>query len=706
MKILIYGSNGFIGSKIKEFLLKKAKTNHSYIIIDGIERCDDQEKCENEIKLVSPECVLCCIGRSSGKNIYSTSYIEDKLDINIKDNLFGQMVLVKLCNKYNIHLTHIGDGCIFYDDMSEHKISKHDMSEHKHSSHSIVKLYTEKLIKLFSNNYLHLRLKYPVSNDFSPKCLLSKLASFDKVVNKNTSITILDDVLPIIVELISKKITGTYNLVNPETINLIDLKLALKKNIDDHLLINEYDINEHNNEIGKRSHIALNCDKIMQLHQIPKVNKSLTNKLINMKQLCQSIIGCLCCKSENKLLIDLGYQPLANDFHEKNHLCSIFPLRLMYCPNCFHCQLSHAVNPNILFKNYKYVSGTSQTSLDFFKSNADFINNYKQALLVNENKALLVNENKGFILKRNILDIACNDGSQLDYFKELDWNTYGIDPATNLCPIAEAKGHKIICDFWSIDSAKKLPIMDVITAQNVFAHTQYLDDFLSNCKLIMDENTSLFIQTSQRDMIINGEFDTTYHEHISFFNTKSMNYLVKRNGLFLNRVLEHSIHGRSYIFEIKLAIDFEIYNVDEHLEFENNLGLYNSITYDKFSLNAKRCVKNLNNQINIYRNKTEYKCIGFGAAAKGQIVLCYGNIDLDYIIDENSLKTNLYSPKLDIPIVNLDYFINDKCDKFLVVILAWNFAKEIKEKINKIKGNKTVIVIEKYFPEIIMNNLP
>ena len=140
-------------------------------------------------------------------------------------------------------------------------------------------------------------------------------------------------------------------------------------------------------------------------------------------------------------------------------------------------------------------------------------------------------------------------------------------------------------------------------------------------------------------------------------------------------------------------------SIEKHLEIEKSLGLYNCITYDKFNLNSKRCIKNLKEEINKYRN--EYKCIGFGAAAKGQTAICYGNIDLDYIIDENPLKTDLFSPKLDIPIVNLDYFKNDNCEKFLIIILAWNFAEEIKEKINKIKGNKKVIFIEKYFPEII-----
>lgn len=398
------------------------------------------------------------------------------------------------------------------------------------------------------------------------------------------------------------------------------------------------------------------------------------------------INNCLCCNLPNQLLLDLGYQPLANNFHEKNISCDNYPLRLMLCKNCYHCQLSHIIDPSILFKNYKYVSGTSQTGLDFFKENAEFIVKYK-------------NHPNG-----KVLDIACNDGSQLNYFKEFGWNTYGVDPAENICPIAESKGHTIICDYWNITSASKLPIMNVITAQNVFAHTQFIDEFLQNCKLVMDCDTSLFIQTSQKDMIKNGEFDTIYHEHISFFNTKSMKILTERNGLVLNRVLEHNIHGKSYIFEIKLNKDNTIYNVDKYLDDEEKLGLYSNPIYEHFSSNAFTIINNLKNKIEKYKNDY-YKCIGFGAAAKGQTILCVGNINLDYIIDENPMKIGEYSPKLDIPIVSLDHFMNDENNNFLIVILAWNFAKEIKEKISKIKGNKKIVVIEHYFPDIVINDI-
>jgi len=223
----------------------------------------------------------------------------------------------------------------------------------------------------------------------------------------------------------------------------------------------------------------------------------------------------------------------------------------------------------------------------------------------------------------------------------------------------------------------------------------------------MNENTSLFIQTSQKNMIINGEFDTTYHEHISFFNTKSMDILTKRNGLTLNRILENNIHGGSYIFEIKINRDDAIYDVDEQILKEEKLGIYSKDIYEKFNLNAMCAVKNIKDEITKYTNeyKNEYKCIGFGAAAKGQTLLCYSDILLDYIIDENPLKIGEYSPKMNIPIVGLDHFVNETHDKYLIIILAWNFATEIKNKLEKIKGNKKLTIIEKYFPEIIITEM-
>ena len=678
MKILVIENTNIFSNLLKNADVFLAVDNIMYRDINLFKQMADLEDLVQKENITN---IILDSKKSYGKNIWNTSFIEDKLDINIKSNLYTPLSICNICKKYKIHLTYIGDGCIFKDTNS----SEPDLTV---SAHSIVNIYNEKLITELYDNVLYLRVRYPISGELTPACYLMKLLSYKKIIDVDNSVSILLDLIPILFKMIEKNITGIYNFFGNNYINSINTILLLKHNFDSHISFNVISKEEHNELIGERSNVILNNNKLRLFCkendiELKDTATSIMKTIETMKSKCKEIPECLCCKEKNYLLLDLGYQPLANDFHDEHYINNVYPLRLMYCKNCFHCQLSHSVNPDILFKNYKYVSGTSSTGRDFFKDNANFIHQYK-------GKA------------GNILDIACNDGSQLNFFRDLGWNTYGVDPAENICPIGEKEGHKIYCDFWTDEIAHKLPIMDVITAQNVFAHTPYIDNFLESCKLVMDTNTSLFIQTSQRDMIMNGEFDTTYHEHLSFYNTKSMNTLTQRHGLVLNRVLEHSIHGRSYIFEIKLEKNESIYNIDEHLEIENNLGLYNAITYDKFKINAEQCIENLKLTIKQYINKG-YKSIGFGAAAKGQTLICYGNIDFDYIIDESPFKIGTYSPKLNIPIVSLDHFKEDKDEKILIVILAWNFAKEIKEKINRVRGNKDMVVIEKYFPKIVIS---
>jgi len=388
--------------------------------------------------------------------------------------------------------------------------------------------------------------------------------------------------------------------------------------------------------------------------------------------------NCLCCLSKVNSCLNLGKNPLANEF-TTDKVNEAYPLELMVCTECWHTQLHYIVDPEILFKNYKYISGTTQTGLEYFKNNADFVNAH-------------------FDKPGNVLDIACNDGSQLNYFKKLGWDTYGVDPAENLHEVSTSQGHTVICDFWTPDSAMLVPNMDVILAQNVFAHTEHVDSFLQACKIVMKDSSILFIQTSQKNMIINSEFDTIYHEHISFFNTLSMKTLVERNGLFLVGIHEVSIHGTSYIFEIRLHEQTGS-NVYDHICNERDKGMYSGQLYKQFELNAIKISKNLKETIEDYRSKG-YKCIGFGASAKGQTVLCYSEIDLDYIIDENPLKIGLFSPKMNIPIVSFKHFSEDTSEKYLVVILAWNFADEIISKINSL--NKNVVIIKNYFPKIVI----
>ena len=393
---------------------------------------------------------------------------------------------------------------------------------------------------------------------------------------------------------------------------------------------------------------------------------------------------CLCCGSERlKLVLDLNEQPLANSFKKTAEEAEpYFPLRLNICEDCTHLQLSHAVNPDLLFKNYLYVSGTSKTLKEYF----DWFASYSFEHFDETPKS--------------VLDIACNDGTQLNSWKAHGLKTYGIDPAENLHPIS-SKEHDVICDYFTDKYTYhyKSKNLDIINAQNVFAHNSYPLEFLKQCKEIMHDNTVLFIQTSQADMIKNNEFDTIYHEHLSFFNANSMNELAKRAGLYLTGVNKTPIHGNSYVFIFKKQPHDG--NIQQVLAEERQQGLQDMNTYLAYADRATTIVEDLNSMIAHYRG-LGYVIAGYGAAAKGMTLLNFGKTTLDFIIDDNPLKQGLYSPGMSIPVVSIDILEEYRERKIAFVPLAWNFFTEIR---NKIKSNRDVEgdVFIRYFPTISAN---
>lgn len=396
---------------------------------------------------------------------------------------------------------------------------------------------------------------------------------------------------------------------------------------------------------------------------------------------CKELKECLCCgNTDLELTLDLGVQPMANSYLDHPDDTELtFPLVLNRCTKCSHLQLSHAVDPDLLFKNYLYVSGTSQTLRDYFDWFARETLNY-------------------FSEKpKSVLDIACNDGSQLNSFKALGLKTYGIDPATNLHELS-SKEHEVICDYFKEEHvAHYLNRVDIITAQNVFAHNDYPLDFLRQCREIMHDSSVLFIQTSQADMVKNNEFDTIYHEHLSFFCANSMNELAQRAGLHLIDIRKTPIHGNSYMFVFSKNPG-NTAAVNAVLEAEQQAGLQDPQTYIEYARKAKQAVLDLDEAITTYRG-LGYVIVGYGAAAKGMTLLNFGNLYLDFIIDDNPLKQGKFTPGTHIPIESIDML--DNCDDLNVafVPLAWNFFDEIKGKIKTKRDRKDDAFI-RYFPKL------
>lgn len=396
----------------------------------------------------------------------------------------------------------------------------------------------------------------------------------------------------------------------------------------------------------------------------------------------KNINVCRCCGSSNlRCILDLNKQPLANSYHNKEEILEEYPLKLNLCEECFHCQLGVVVDPSLMFKNYLYVSGTTDTLKEYFDFFAKFtLQRYKY---LNNSCA------------KKILDIACNDGTQLDYYKSRGLKTVGVDPAENLYP-KSSKKHDIICDFFPTQISEKF---DIIVAQNVFAHTHDTKKFLISCGDILENGGVIYIQTSQSNMIKNNEFDTIYHEHLSFFNTFSMKKLVESCGLVLNNVFKFDVHGGSYVFEVQKTTKDN--NIDSVLKIEKEEGLYSIETYLNFAKNAVEITNNLKNVVRKYKEKG-YLVVGYGAAAKGMTLLNFGKIHLDFIIDDNPMKDGLYTPGLNIPINSIKILNDLTREKIVFVPLAWNFFDEIKNRIEKVRKLKNDVFV-KYFPSIDIN---
>lgn len=402
---------------------------------------------------------------------------------------------------------------------------------------------------------------------------------------------------------------------------------------------------------------------------------------------CREIKECIACGSAALVpVLDLGYQPLANSYMKsKREILQAFPLNINRCTHCYHVQLTHQVNPELMFKDYAYVSGTAKTQLDYF----DW---FVQQIISTYGKT-----------PKTVLDIGCNDGSFLNAWGGTGVTTYGVDPAENLYPIS-SKNHNVHCGFFTGKEYAGIGF-DIITCMNAFAHNANQLELLINAKKRLRDDGLIFCTTSQADMILNGEFDTIYHEHVSFYNIKSAQALVERAGMYLIDVMKHPIHGTSYIFVISKN-NMNPDRIKSLIDEEATKGLYDPKTYTEYAEKCYKVADQFAKTIREYREKG-IKVVGYGAPAKGNTLMNFSKEGPDFIIEDNPLKYMLFTPGLGVQIypkeyLTLNYF---ETQPVCFVPLAWNFYDEIVDNIRKIRPAHThKDIFVRYFPKFEINN--
>lgn len=394
---------------------------------------------------------------------------------------------------------------------------------------------------------------------------------------------------------------------------------------------------------------------------------------------------CRVCEGTDLIkVLDLGSTPPANAYLKKEDLEkpeNSFPLALYYCRTCSLAQLLDVVNPEVLFKDYHFLTGASTPSVEHFKKYAEEV----IKPLVSSKEDL-------------VIDIGGNDGVLLSFVKDYA-RVLNVDPADNLAPLSEEKGVSFYSAFFTSQTANdiiaKYGQAKVVVANNVFAHTDPIRDVFNGvAKLIGDEGTFVFEVHWNKHLIEEGAFDQIYHEHLCFYSLHAAKYLVESAGMKVFDVQIVPMQGQSLrVFASKDKVERE--SVNEILEIEKRAGLTDEKTFlafgEKVSGNKEKLRELLLNL------KAEGKrIVGYGAPAKGNTLLNYYGIGpdiLDYLTDTTPLKQGLYSPGMHIPIVSPERLLTDTPD--YILLLAWNFKDAIleKEKALREKGVKFIITV-------------
>lgn len=283
MILLIYGHNGWIGQQFLELLKDK-----DYTIILGKARCDNYIEVEKEIIENNPTNIISFIGRTHGNNMQSIDYLEQKgkLYENIRDNLFSPLILVLLADKYNCHLTYLGTGCIFKyqeENFEEEKdgFREEDLPNFYGSSYSIVKGFTDRIMNI-SSNVLNLRIRMPITNINHPRNFITKITSYEKICSVKNSMSVLPDLLPILIDMAEKKITGTFNFTNPGLISHNEILEMYREIVDPNFTWNNFSIEEQSKILlADRSNNYLDTTKLESLYNIPNIKDSVRNILLN-----------------------------------------------------------------------------------------------------------------------------------------------------------------------------------------------------------------------------------------------------------------------------------------------------------------------------------------------------------------------------------------------------------------------------------------
>ena len=396
----------------------------------------------------------------------------------------------------------------------------------------------------------------------------------------------------------------------------------------------------------------------------------------------------MCSGAKLRCFLDLGFTPPADSFLRVDQLQepeTHYPLQTCQCEDCGLAQLNHVVSPEVLYRHdYPYESSITQAGQRHWKEFADTV---CSQLGLGEHDL--------------VIDIGSNVGVLLECFRNNGPRILGIDPATNIVRIAEKRGIETWDEFFGMHVARRVLAekgnASVITGTNVFAHVDNLREFMTAVNLLLGERGVFIFEAPHFGHLLDLlEYDTIYHEHLSYLSLKPLLPFFKQFGMEVFDVQERDIHGGSFrVFVGRRGIYPTTSSVDAMLAWEERRGLYTPDVLDAFAGKVSDNRRELTWLLNKLKHEGK-RIVGVSAPAKGMTLLNYCRVGpelLDFVTEKSKLKIGRFTPGMHIRVVSDEELLRQKPDYAL--LLAWNFAAEIMANLKEftLSGGKFIIPI-------------
>ena len=392
---------------------------------------------------------------------------------------------------------------------------------------------------------------------------------------------------------------------------------------------------------------------------------------------------CAVCGSEHlETIMQYGDVPLAGNFPSKEDFSKDkkYNLNIQFCSSCGLLQTDSIIEAGELFEDYRYMSSIGLTK-HFTQVAKDIQRNFNP---------------------RKVLEIGSNDGVLLKPLGDLGISAVGVDPATNICKVAESKGCEVYNEYFNEEFVNNFNFedsFDLVVCNNCFAHIEDIQSIVRGVKKALIKDGYFQIEVHYvKPLIDNLQYDNIYHEHLYYYSLTALNHLFRMNSMTIVDFEEIPIHAGSIRVVVKNNEEKLNEKVFRRLSVEQREWKITSLPYyTSFSNRVSEHIDAIKNTLKELKKQNK-KVVGYGASCRANMICNLADITpdvVDYIVDESPERAGRYIAGTHVPIVNKEHLDTDSSPPDYVMIFAWNYSKMI---IDKLQGNGYKYIIA--FPEM------